>query len=95
MEYKHIAVDIDTYLRLKEAARRNGRTIVGQIRFYLDGQPTEATEERVATNKPTLQGQMDTKLELEQAMARLKYFDEDSPEYEEAVGRIEELQKSA
>lgn len=34
--YKHVAIDNDTHNKLKQMAKRNGRSIVGQMRFLVD-----------------------------------------------------------
>ena len=87
-----IAVDNVTYDTLKNLAESEGRTIVGQLRFILreffeNGEEGETlkSDGRSAPTKSTS--------ELQQLIDRLQYFDEDAPEYQEALSRIKELQK--
>lgn len=94
---KRIAVDNDTFVTLKKLADKNGRTIVGQLRWFLNEQ--EAISRAVDTNTlpSSDNGSEDTDepSELQQMANRLQYFEEGSPEYEEAVAKISELQKKA
>lgn len=87
-----IAVDNDTYATLKNLAESEGRTIVGQLRFILrdffeNGEEGETlkSDEQLSPTKNTS--------ELQQLVDRLQYFDEGTPEYQETLSMIKELQK--
>lgn len=92
-----ISVDDATFVTLKKLANESGRTIVGQLRWLLSGQ--EVVAGAVSPHPVALSGNKDKEAgeitELQQMVNRLKYFEEGSPEYEEALERIIELQKEA
>lgn len=90
---KRIAVDDVTFVTLKKLANKNGRTIVGQLRWLLNEQ--EVTPKAVKPHTLAPSGNEDEPSELQQMVNRLKYFEEGSPEYEEALSKISELQKNA
>lgn len=107
MNYKCIAVDVATYTKLKNMAKNDGRTMGGEIRFLMNlagnnavaqagptidlgyVQATEPSVDLLANHKSEKQ------IKLEQMVNRLKYFEEGSPEYEEVLSKISELQENA
>lgn len=103
---KRIAIDDVTYVTLKKLAEADGRSLVGELRFILReyagreeshasvgngfGPQMMTTKLQHSSNKDKGAGEI---TELQQMVNRLKYFEEGSPEYEEALERIIELQK--
>ena len=87
-----ILIDDDTYVTLKTLAKDNGRTMVGQLRFLLRG---HSSSPQVVVGQAPQPAKSGSKLKLEQAVERLKYFEEGTEEYNEALDRIAELQQEA
>lgn len=92
-----ISVDDVTFVTLKKLANKNGRTIVGQLRWFLNEQEAAPKAVKPHAFAPSDNGgeDADEPSELQQMVNRLKYFEEGSPEYEEAIVKISELQKNA
>lgn len=93
MSYKRIAVDIDTYTKLKNNAQNSGRTIVGEIRYLLRSDAPTPVYRSVssATSQVEDADYDDKQAKLQQMQNRLQYFDEDSEEYQEALDEIQQL----
>ena len=96
MSYKHVAIDIDTYTKLKEDAKNNGRTIVGEIRYLLQSKIGDAPsyldeEEGENTHNMFKKPKSEKQVRLQQMQNRLQYFDEGSEEYQEALEEIQQL----
>ena len=87
-----ISVDNATFVTLKRLADENGRTIVGQLRWLLSEENNNIGN-KVEPNGGS--GDGGDVSELQQMINRLAYFEEGSPEYEEAIEKIIELQKNA
>ena len=87
-----ILIDDDTYVTLKTLAKDNGRTMVGQLRFLLRGHNSLP---QVVVGQAPQPAKTGPKLKLEQAVERLKYFEEGTEEYNEALDMIAELQQEA
>lgn len=92
MNYKHIAIDYDTYIKLKESAQNNGRTIVGEIRYLIRTNTNAAASYLDSTSiSPFEKPKSEKQIRLQQMQNRLECFEEDSPEYQEALAEIEQL----
>ena len=96
---KRVALDDATHETLKELADQNGRTIMGQLKFIINQQvltgATSDSSSLAAKATPIIIDQeagQQTQTEKQQLMDRLKYFDEDSPEYQEALAELQKLQ---
>lgn len=88
---KRIAVDDATFATLKRLANKNGRTIVGQLRWLLGEQ--DATFR--AARPYAIDASDDESSEFKRLFNKLQYLDEESPEYEETLSKISKLQKKA
>lgn len=83
-----ISVDDATFVTLKKLADKNGRTIVGQLRWLLNGQETITVSDNNG-------GGIHESSEFQQLYNKLQYLDEESPEYNETLSKISKLQKNA
>ena len=94
---KRIAVDDVTFVTLKNLANKNGRTIVGQLRWLLDRQEPIFRAADPYTFAPSGNDgdDMSESSEFQQLYDRLQYLDEDSPEYEETLLKLSKLQKKS
>ena len=94
---KRIAVDDATFATLKNLANKNGRTIVGQLRWLLDRQEFIFRVADPYTLAPSGNDGVDMSesSEFQQLYDKLQYLDEDSPEYEETLLKLSKLQKKS
>lgn len=86
-----IAVDDATYEILRTGAEEYGRTIVGQLRWLLGTQKPIEKKQNYVINEDA-ESKLSNQDRAEQLTEKLKYFDEDSPEYQEALIELQRLQ---
>ena len=98
---KTIVVDDLTHRTLKELARANGRTIVGQLRFSLRNAAEKLTEDTAADRNDQEGPMSETERRLKELSDKVRAIDdytrihggEEPDEYYEMTNEIMELQK--
>lgn len=88
-----ISVDDVTYEKLLTEAKRNERTIVGQLRWLINGsKPLDIYQKYGDIQTPKLVSA--EQMRIKELNQRLMDIDEDDPEYEEIIDEIREIQES-